>query len=92
MKSLEERTKLTLEGYDDRYLSGFRAGHFAGVVEQMAIDNLELSKLKVALEKELQINHNVIKKAWTLAYSMYQVGKDGLYPLTKDEFIKAMAE
>ena len=33
-----------------------------------------------------------IDKAWSLAYSMYQVGKDHLIPMTKDEFIKAMEE
>ena len=33
-----------------------------------------------------------IEKAWSLAYSMYQVGKDHLIPMTKDEFIKAMQE
>ena len=31
-----------------------------------------------------------IERAWSLAYSMYQAGKDHLSPLTKDEFIKAM--
>ena len=34
----------------------------------------------------------LIDKAWSLAYSMYQVGKDNLTPLTKDEFCKAMEE
>ena len=33
-----------------------------------------------------------IEKAWSLANSMYQTGKDNLVPLTKDEFIKAMKE
>lgn len=33
-----------------------------------------------------------IDKAWSLAYSMYQIGRDNLSPLTKDEFIKAMEE
>ena len=33
-----------------------------------------------------------IEKAWFLAYSMYQAGKNHLSPLTKDEFIKAMEE
>lgn len=33
-----------------------------------------------------------IDKAWSLAYSMYQAGRDNLIPLTKDEFIKAMEE
>ena len=33
-----------------------------------------------------------IERAWTLAEVMYQVGRDKLVPLTKDEFIKAMEE
>ena len=33
-----------------------------------------------------------IEKAWSLAYSMYQIGRDNLSPLTKEEFIKAMEE
>lgn len=33
-----------------------------------------------------------IDKAWSLAYSMYQIGRDNLIPLTKDEFIKAMED
>lgn len=33
-----------------------------------------------------------IDKAWSLAYSMYQIGRDNLSSLTKDEFIKAMEE
>ena len=33
-----------------------------------------------------------IERAWSLAYSMYQIGRDNLSPLTKDEFIKAMEE
>lgn len=31
-------------------------------------------------------------KAWSLAYSMYQAGRDNLIPLTKEEFRKAMEE
>lgn len=34
----------------------------------------------------------IIDKAWSIAYSMYQVGRDNLIPLTKDEFIKAIKE
>ena len=33
-----------------------------------------------------------IEKAWSLAYSMYQAGRDNLIPLTKDEFRKTMEE
>ena len=35
---------------------------------------------------------SLINKAWSLAYSMYQVGRDNLTPLTKDEFCKKMEE
>ena len=33
-----------------------------------------------------------IDKSWSLAYSMYQAGRDNLIPLTKDEFRKAMED
>ena len=33
-----------------------------------------------------------LDKAWSLAYSMYQAGRDNLIPLTKDEFRKAMED
>ena len=36
--------------------------------------------------------HDAVEKAWPFVYSMYQVGRDNLTPLTKDEFIKAMEE
>lgn len=32
------------------------------------------------------------ERPWSLAYSMYQAGKEHLTSLTKDEFIKAMEE
>ena len=35
---------------------------------------------------------DLLDKAWSLAYSMYQAGRDNLIPLTKDEFIKTMEE
>ena len=35
---------------------------------------------------------DLLDKAWSLAYSMYQAGKDNLIPLTKDEFRKTMEE
>lgn len=34
----------------------------------------------------------IIDKAWSIAYSMYQIGMEKLIPLTKDEFIKAIKE
>ena len=35
---------------------------------------------------------DLLDKAWSLAYSMYQAGRDNLIPLTKDEFRKTMEE
>ena len=35
---------------------------------------------------------DLLDKAWPLAYSMYQAGRDNLIPLTKDEFCKTMEE
>ena len=34
----------------------------------------------------------IIDKAWSIAYSMYQIGMEKLIPLTKYEFIKAIKE
>lgn len=35
---------------------------------------------------------DLLDKAWSLAYSMYQAGRDNLIPLTKDGFRKTMEE
>lgn len=50
----------------------------AGATEQKAIDDALIKKL--------------FEKAWSLADSMYQVGKDHLTPLTHQEFIKEMED
>lgn len=91
MKSIEERainyaykecilklTDITKESYE------------AGAKEQKVIDDANLQERfqKVLNEQKLDL----IEKAWSLAYSMYQAGKEHLAPLTKDEFIKAMEE
>ena len=55
-----------------------RNAYIAGAKDQQYIDKLFIEQL--------------IEKAWSLANSMYQTGKDNLTPLTKDEFIKAMEE
>ena len=47
-----------------------------GATEQKAIDDALIKKL--------------FEKAWSLADSMYQVGKDHLTPLAHQEFIKEM--
>lgn len=82
MKTIEERAKeYSLKDFDGYYTGREKAmeeGYIAGAKEQQYIDNLFIEQL--------------IEKAWSLANSMYQTGKDNLVPLTKDEFIKAMEE
>lgn len=79
MKTIEDRAKLAAEGYeDDGYSAGLYMGYIVGAKEQQYIDRLLIKHL--------------INKAWSIAYSMYQVGRDNLTPLTKDEFCKKMEE
>lgn len=76
MKTIEERAN---EYAPDPFLSALeRKAYFAGAKDQQYIDKILIVSL--------------IDKAWSLAYSMYQVGKDNLAPLTKDEFCKKMEE
>lgn len=88
MKSIEERAKeyapdpldpdYILPAREEYIVKQQRQAYIAGVKDQQYIDNLFIEQL--------------IEKAWSLANSMYQTGKDNLVPLTKDEFIKAMEE
>ena len=74
--TIEERAK---EYAPDTFLSALeRKAYIAGAKDQQYIDKLFIEQL--------------IEKAWSLANSMYQTGKDNLIPLTKDEFIKLMEE
>ena len=74
--TIEERAK---EYAPDPFLAALeRKAYIAGAKDQQYIDKLFIEQL--------------IEKAWSLAHSMYQAGKDNLTPLTKDEFIKAMKE
>ena len=76
MKTIEERAK---EYAPDPFLAALeRKAYIAGAKDQQYIDKLFIEQL--------------IEKAWSLANSMYQAGKDNLTPLTKDKFIKAMKE
>lgn len=76
MKTVEERAK---EYAPDPFLAALeRKAYVAGAKDQQCVDNLLIEQL--------------IDKAWSLANSMYQVGRNKLIPLTKDEFIKAMKE
>ena len=75
-KTIEERAK---EYAQDPFLAALeRKAYIAGAKDQQYIDWLLIKSL--------------INKAWSLAYSMYQVGRDNLTPLTKDEFCKKMEE
>lgn len=88
METIEERAKeYAPDPLDPDYILPAREGYIvkqqqqayiAGANEQKDIDKLFIEQL--------------IDKAWSLANSMYQTGKDNLTPLTKDEFIKAMKE
>lgn len=88
MKTIEERAKeYSPDPSDENYIPPAGKGHIvnrlqqayiAGAKDQQYIDRLLIKSL--------------INKAWSLAYSMYQVGKDNLTPLTKDEFCKKMEE
>ena len=88
MKTIEERAiEYVPEPCDENYILPAREGHIvnrqrqayiAGAKDQQYIDRLLIKQL--------------INKAWSLAYSMYQVGRDNLTPLTKDEFCKKMEE
>ena len=74
--TIEERAK---EYAPDPFLAALeRKAYIAGAKDQQYVDKLFIEQL--------------IEKAWSLASSMYQTGKDNLVPLTKDEFIKAMKE
>ena len=76
MKTIEERAK---EYAPDPFLAALeRKAYVAGAKDQQSIDKIFIEQL--------------IDKAWYIANSMYQTGKDNLTPLTKDEFIKAMEE
>lgn len=76
MNTIEERAK---EYAPETFLSDLeRKAYIAGAKDQQYIDRLLIEYL--------------IDKAWSLAYSMYQVGRDNLTPLTKDEFCKKMEE
>ena len=76
MKTIKERAK---EYAPDPFLAALeRKAYIAGAKDQQYIDNLLIEQL--------------IDKSWSLANSMYQVGRDKLIPLTKDEFIKTLEE
>ena len=88
MKTIEERAiEYVPKPWDEDRILPAREGHIvnrqqqayiAGAKDQQYFDRLLIKQL--------------INKAWSLAYSMYQVGRDNLTPLTKDEFCKKMEE
>lgn len=65
MKTIEERAKEYVERHGDNVAThcfglgrSYRIAYEAGAIEQKAIDDAQLLKLKSAWEKEAQINHN----------------------------------
>ena len=88
MKTIEERAKeyapdslgpdYILPAREEYIVKQQQQAYVAGAKDQQYIDKLFIEQL--------------IEKAWSLANSTYQTGKDNLTPLTKDEFIKAMKE
>ena len=76
MKTIEERAILNLQ-YEKDFLG------------RNLSDNMVCRAYVAGATEQKAID---IDRAWSLAYSMYQVGKDHLIPMTKDEFIKAMQE
>ena len=96
MKSIEERADRAIYEPTDRHplkaceVVAFARGYELGATEQKAIDEAQINHDNEANYK--QGYHDAVEKAWSFVYSMYQVGRDNLTPLTKDEFIKAMEE
>ena len=91
METIEERAiNYTYKEYILKLTDVAKESYKAGAKEQKAIDDANLHERfqKVLNGQKLDL----IEKAWSLAEAMYQVGKDHLTPLTKDEFIKAMKE
>ena len=89
MKTIEERAKEWGEHIFETTPFDVVDGKACVFVEDRNItDVAEESYIAGAAEpKDIDID-----KAWSLAYSMYQIGRDNLSPLTKDEFIKAIGE
>ena len=96
MKSIEERADRAIYEPTDRHplkaceVVAFARGYELGATEQKAIDEAQINHDDEANYK--QGYHDAVEKSWSFVYSMYQVGRDNLTPLTKDEFIKAMEE
>lgn len=77
MKTIEERASLAAwQIFEEIGLSQHSVERVAEIIAE-----------KMHEQKTIDID-----KAWSLAYSMYQVGRDNLIPLTKEEFRKAMEE
>ena len=88
MKTIEERAiEYVPEPCDENYILPAREGHIVNRQRQAYIEGAKDQQYIDRLFIEYWIY-----KAWCLAYSMYQVGRDNLAPLTKDEFCKKMEE
>ena len=96
METIEERADRAIYEPTDRHplkaceVVAFARGYELGATEQKAIDEAQINHDDEANYK--QGYHDAVEKAWSFVYSMYQVGRDNLTPLTQDEFIKAMEE
>ena len=91
MKTIEERAREYADRHQSTELNYFGLGKVYGYSR---IYNAELTAYERGANEQKAIDDALIKKlfekAWSLADSMYQVGKDHLTPLTHQEFIKEM--
>lgn len=93
METIEERAREYADRHQSTELNYFGLGK---VYDYSRIYNAELTAYERGANEQKAIDDTLIKKlfekAWSLADSMYQVGKDHLTPLTHQEFIKEMED
>lgn len=89
MKTIEERAKEWGEHIFETTPYDVVNGKACVFVEDRDITDVAEESYIAGATEQKDID---IERAWSLAYSMYQIGRDNLSPLTKDEFIKAMEE
>lgn len=93
METIEERAREYADRHQITELNYFGPGKVYGYSR---IYNAELTAYERGAKEQKAIDDALIKKlfekAWSLADSMYQVGKDHLTPLTHQEFIKEMED
>ena len=93
METIEERAREYADNQEQAELELHGLGHVYGYSQ---IYNSEKVAYERGANEQKAIDDTLIKKlfekAWSLADSMYQVGKDHLTPLTHQEFIKEMED